>query len=154
VIILDTDALSHLQKNDPVGILIESRIDASPDRDVQTTSINLYEMLSGAMKLIERRKKEQGDLIAAFKLFQDTIDYVLNWEGLFLRYDAEAEQIYKSFPPRLRQELKEDARIAAVAISNDAVVWTCNLADYVRVPGLTVVDARTGLKVSSSITEL
>jgi hypothetical protein len=49
--------------------------------------------------------------------------------------------------------LKEDARIAAVALSHDAVVWTCNRADYVRVPGLTVFDARTGLKVSSSSTE-
>jgi hypothetical protein len=43
VIVLDTDALSHLQKNDPVGMMILDRLDASPDRDIRITAITAYE---------------------------------------------------------------------------------------------------------------
>ena len=50
--------------------------------------------------------------------------------------------------PRLRQELKNDARIAAIALTQGAAVWTCNVSDYKRVPGLTVYEAETGFKVS------
>jgi predicted nucleic acid-binding protein len=53
-----------------------------------------------------------------------------------------AEQIYKALPSRLRQELKDDARIAAIAMVHRAAVWTCNVSDYTKVPGLTVVLAR------------
>jgi predicted nucleic acid-binding protein len=78
------------------------------------------------------------------------VEFIGLWTGLILPYDTKAEQIYKAFSPRLRQELKDDARIASVALSNNAVVWTCNVTDYARVPGLTVFDAKTGLKVLSS----
>ncbi len=54
----------------------------------------------------------------------------------------------REFSPRLRQELGNDARIAAIAIARDAAVWTCNLTDYKRVPGLMVCSAETGLAVS------
>ena len=34
-----------------------------------------------------------------------------------------------------------DLRIAAVALANNATVWTRNLVDFLRVPGLKVEDA-------------
>ena len=147
MIILDTDALGHVQKRDPVGVLIETRLDASPDRDVRITSVTAYEMLSGAVALIDRRKKERRDTIPAFHLLQDLVEYLGRWQGLILPYEAAAEQILQGFPSRLRQELKDDARIAAIALAYDAAVWTCNVADYTRVSGLTVFRAETGLKI-------
>jgi hypothetical protein len=48
VIILDTDALGHIQKKDPVGILIVDAIDTSPDRDIRITAVTACEMLEGA----------------------------------------------------------------------------------------------------------
>ncbi len=149
MIILDTDVLSHIQKRDSVGVLIDLRLDGSVDRDIRITSVNAYEMLSGAVAWIERRKKERRDLIQPYFLFGEVVNYLAGWKGLILPYDAKAEQIYKGLPPRLRQELKDDARIASVALVNNAAVWTCNVTDYLRVPGLTVFDAGTGLKVSS-----
>ena len=59
---------------------------------------------------------------------------------------AMAEQIYRAFPTRLRQELKDDARIAAIALVHGSAVWTCNVTDYTKVPGLTVIRADTGSK--------
>ncbi len=148
MIILDTDALGHLQKNDPVGLLIANRLDASQDRDVRITAVTAYEMLSGAVALIDRRKKESRDLVPAFHLLQDLVEYLAAWRGLILPFDDVSEQIHGGFPARLRQELKDDARIAAIALARGAVVWTCNVADHARVPGLGVVRAETGSRVS------
>lgn len=147
MIVLDTDALGHLQKNDPVGVVIAGELDASPDRDIRITAITAYEMLSGAVALIDRRKEERRDLGPAFRLLQDLVEYLGSWRGLILSFDAASEQIHGGFPPRLRQELKDDARIAATALAHGATVWTCNVADHARVPGLAVVRAETGSRV-------
>ena len=146
MIILGTDALGHVQKRDPIGVLIGVGLDASPDRDIRITAVNAYEMLGGAAALIDRRKKERRDLIPAFHLLQDLVEYLGIWRGLILPYEAAAEQIYRGFPARLRQELKDDAWIAAIALAHGAVVWTCNVTDFMKVPGLSVVQAETGTR--------
>ena len=146
MIVLDTDALSHLQKKDPVGQQIAARLDASPDRDVRITAITAYEMLGGAVALIDRRKRERRDLTAAMHLLRDLVEYLGQWRGLILPFDGEAEGRYAGMPARLRQELKDDARIAATALVYGASVWTCNVADYARVPELSVVRAETGAR--------
>ncbi len=148
MIILDTDALSHVKMKNGDGTLIEARLRASLDHEIRTTSVNTYEMLSGTLALIERRKRERGDLVTAFHLLEELINFLANWKDRILPYDSASDQIYKGFPARLRQELGNDARIASVALSNEAVVWTCNVSDFLRVPDLDVIDARTGLKVS------
>ena len=105
MIILDTDALGHLQKNDPVGTLIANRLESSQDRDIRITAVTAYEMLSGAVALIDRRKKGRGDLGPAFHLLQELIEYLGAWRGLILPYEAASEHIYARLPARLRQEL-------------------------------------------------
>ncbi len=148
MIILDTDAFSHIKYRNAVGLLIEALLEISPDRETRVSVVTAYEIMKGAVALVDRRKKERGDLISAFHLFEGLVKFLGTWKGSILPFDAEAEQIYQGFPVRLRQELKNDARIAAVAIVYDAAVWTCNIADYARVPGLTLFNAKTGLKVS------
>jgi len=144
VIILDTDVLGHLQKWDKVGVTIQTCLDASPDREIRITAVTAYEMVGGAADLIDKRKRERRDLIPAFQLLQDLVEYLGRWQGLILPYETTAEQIFRGFSARLRQELKDDARIAAIALAYNAVVWTCNVDDYAKVPGLRVFRAETG----------
>lgn len=146
--LLDTDVLSHLQKNDPVGTVILTRLDASPDRDFRITAVNAFEMLNGAILLIEEVRRRRKGLVPGFQLLQDLLEYLEGWRGRILPYDAAADRVYLAFPPQLRQGLKNDARIAAIALAHGAAVWTCNADDYKRVPGLTVVAAETGMRVS------
>ncbi len=148
MIVLDTDAVSHIQKADPVGLLIEAQLAACSDRDTRIASCTVYEVVSGAVALIERCRRARKDTIYAYRLLQDGVEYFARWRGFILPYDREAEKIFHDFPARLRQTLKEDARIAAIALANHAAVWTCNVADFSRVPGLTVYRAETGLKIS------
>ena len=147
MIVLDTDALGHLQKKDPVGLLIEMGLYASTDRDIRITAVTAYEMMGGAVALIDRRKKERRDPIRAFHLLQDLVEYLGLWRGLILPYETAADQIYQGFPARLRQELKNDARIAAIALTYGAAVWTCNESDHAKVPGLVVFRAETAVRV-------
>jgi predicted nucleic acid-binding protein len=146
--LLDTDALSHLQKNDPVGVVIAARLVAAPDPDFRITTINTYEMLRGAFDLVPQLKKKHKDLIPGFHLFQELFNYLGCWLGRILSYDDVADQVFQGLPPRLRQDLGNDARIAAIALAHGAAVWTCNVDDFKRVPGLIVYNAETGLRVT------
>ena len=113
-----------------------------------TTTINVYEMLAGAIDQIEKRKRVNKDPVPGFQLFQELYDYLVGWGRRVLSYDEAADRVYRGFPPRLRQELGHDAQIAAIAIVHHAAVWTCNLSDFKRVPGLIVYSAETGKRVS------
>jgi predicted nucleic acid-binding protein len=145
--LLDTDALSHLQKQDPVGTSIMAAMAASPDRDFRITTVNVYEMLDGAIRLLHDLKRKQKGLIPGYRLIQDLFDYLGYWQGHVLPYDDASERAYRGLTPRLRQELKDDARIAAIALRHGAAVWTCNVGDYTRAPGLTIYAAETGLRI-------
>lgn len=146
--LLDTDVLSHLQKKDPVGISIAIAMAASPDADFWISTVNIYEMLGGAFDLIHDLRKKRKDLIPGFQLLQELFDYLVTWQGRILWYDDVSDRVHRGFLPRLRQELKDDARIAAIALRHGATVWTCNVGDYKRVPGLIVYAAETGTRVS------
>lgn len=146
--ILDTDVLSHLQKADTVAGAIILAMDASPDQDFRITTVNAWEMLDGAFTLIQELRKKQKALTSGFQLVQDLLDYLAPWRDRILRYDDDAERAYRTFPPRLRQELGNDARIGAIALMRGAAVRTCNVNDYKRIPGLTVHAAESGAKVS------
>jgi hypothetical protein len=93
VIIVDTDALGHLQKRDPIGVMIQAQIDASVDRDLRITSVTAYEMVGGAVDLIDRRKRQRRDVIPAFHLLQELVEYLGLWRGLILSYEGTAEGI-------------------------------------------------------------
>jgi predicted nucleic acid-binding protein len=121
--LLDSDALSHLQKNDPVGAVIATRLAASPDPDSRITTVSVYEMLRGAFELIHQLKKKHKDLIPGFHLFQELFDYLGVWRGQILPYDQAADEVYRGLLPRLRQDLGNDALIAAIALAHGAAVW-------------------------------
>jgi predicted nucleic acid-binding protein len=145
--LLDTDALSHLQKGDAVGATIAANMASFPDHDFRITIVNAYEMLAGAFDLIHQLRKKHKDLIPGFQLFQELVDDLGAWQGRILPYDNAADRVDRGFPPRLRQDIDNDARIAAIALAHGAGVWTCNVDDEKRVPGLIVYAAETGIRV-------
>jgi predicted nucleic acid-binding protein len=146
--ILDTDALSHHMKRNTIGAAIDTHMRASPNLGFRITAISAFEMVDGALALYKHLKQKRKDLIPGFSLIQETIEYLGDWQGRICAYDGMSEQIYRSFAPRLRQEIEDDARIAAIALALGAAMWTCNVDDSKRVPGLIVHRAETGLRVT------
>jgi predicted nucleic acid-binding protein len=147
VIVLDTDVLSHVEKQDPVGTTIRARLDAHADRDVWITVVTAYEMMGGAVRLLEKRMRERRSLGPAFRLVQETAEYLGLWRGSILPFDDQSERIHEGFAARPRQVLKQDARIAAIALASGADLWTPNTSDFRQVPGLIVTHAETGQRI-------
>jgi hypothetical protein len=58
---------------------------AAPDRDFWITTVNIYEMLGGAFRLIHDLKKKRKDPIPGFLLLQDLFDYLETWQGRSFR---------------------------------------------------------------------
>lgn len=145
--ILNTDALSRHIKRNSIGAAIEAQMKASADPDFRITSVSAFEIVDGVIALHNRPKRKRKDLIPGFDPIQEVVEYLGEWRGRIHRYDAVSDQIYKGFTPRLRQELGDDVRIAAIALAHGAAVWTCNVNDFKRVPGLTVHRADTGLRL-------
>ncbi len=79
--LLDTNVLSHLQKQVPVGNAIVTAMASSTDRDFQITAVNAYEMLGGAFELIRDLRKRRKSLTPGFQLFRDLLDYLSLWKG-------------------------------------------------------------------------
>ena len=141
--VLDTDVLSHLQKNDRVGVLILSQMSTFPDPDFRITTVNAYEMLSGAVDLIRKREKEKKDPTAGFQLLLELREYLVNWHGRILPYDHASHRAYCDFPPRLRQSLRDDARIGAIALFAARQSGRATGSHFKQVPGLTVYEAQS-----------
>ena len=144
--IIDTDALSHHMKLDAIGRAIEVHM-VAPAADFRITAVSAYEMVGGAVELCDRLKRDRRDLIPGFNLIQEVVEYLGGWQGRVLAYDMDSDRIYRGFAPRLRQELGDDARIAAVALARGVAVWTCNVKDFKKVPDLVVVEAETAVVV-------
>ena len=145
--ILYTDALSHHMKSNAIGQAIEAHIAAS-EPYFRVTAVSAFEMVDGALQLHEELRKRRRELIPGFNLIQEVVEYLGGWRGRVLPYDIDADQIYRGFTPRLRQDLGDDARIAAIALARSAAVWTLNVRDFKKVPALVVVQAETGVEVS------
>jgi predicted nucleic acid-binding protein len=133
---------------DPGGASIEVAMAASPDGDFRISTVRVYEMLGGAINLIHDLRKKRKDLVPGFRLLRELFENVGIWQGRILWCNDAFDRVHRGFIPRLRQELKNDARIAAVALRHGAAVRTCNIGDYKRVPGLIVYAAEPGIGVS------
>jgi hypothetical protein len=133
-------------KLDAIGRAIEVHM-AAPGADFRITAVRAYEMVGGAVELYERLKRHRRDLIPGFNLIQEVVEYLGGWQGKVLAYDLDSDRIYRGLAPRLRQELGDDARIAAVSLARGAAVWTCNVKDFKKVNDLVFVDAETAVVV-------
>jgi tRNA(fMet)-specific endonuclease VapC len=136
--ILDTDHMTHWQRNNPQVI---QRI-AAIDRDqLATTVVSLEEQMRGRLSQINQFAG--GDRLRfAYTALQRT--YTLFQDIQICDFSYEAELLYADL---IKQRLRvgtQDLRIAAIALSLNATVVTCNVRDFGRVPGLVTEDWTLG----------
>lgn len=133
-IVLDTNVVSEPLRPAPdEGVL--ARLQEVSSRTFITT-VTLAELFLGASQLDPGRRRER--LLANISAARDV------YEHRTLTFTAAAAEHYGRAVATLKRAgvtiRVADAYIAAICVTNDAVLWTRNSKDFVQYPGLTVID--------------
>lgn len=132
--ILDTDTLSHYQAGHPEVCKL---VQAAAAELLGIAVITVEEQLSGWYRLIRQAKKPE-DVAAAYDRLAKTVTLLA---GLRVySYSVKAITRYKELQALKLMVKKNDLRIAAIVLENDATLVTRNLRDFQRVPGLKIVN--------------
>lgn len=132
--VLDTDHVSLFQRRHP---MVVERLRLRQNSEFATTIVTYEEQMQGWLAVIRRSStpktlvRDYGKLASARRFFE---------EIQVVDFTEAAAVAYAQF---LGQKLRvgtQDLRIAAIALSLEAVLVTRNRQDFERVPGLQVED--------------
>lgn len=132
--ILDTDCLTLWQNEHPV---VKQRVSRVNYQEIAITVIFVEEQMRGWLNIV--RKSSQSDrLVWAYKGLQDGVEFFQQVN--VLEFDRDA---YTCYIELLRQRIRigtQDLRIAAIAISKNAILVTRNRRDFEKIPDLVFED--------------
>ena len=135
MIILDTDVLSELIKNEPER-RVQGWVSARPAALLFTTAISQAEVLYGVALLPDGRRRE-ALAIAVDAMFEE------DFRGRILAFDTPAARAFAEIAVSRRRADRPiaqfDAQIAAIARATGATLATHNVADFVDC-GIAIVD--------------
>lgn len=132
--ILDTDHFSLFQRGYPQ---VRRRVNAVYSENIAITIVTAEEQLYGRLNRI-RRAESAEQVISAYRQLQETLEDLKTIN--LLDFDLDAFNCYAAL---LRQKIRvgtQDLRIAAIALSKNAILVTRNRRDFERVPGLRFED--------------
>lgn len=133
--ILDTDHVTLFQHNH-LGIVQRAR-DVGGD-NIFVTTVTLEEQLRGRLAGISRAATKPEQLAVAYKNLRRTLLYFCSVN--LLDFNDAAYNCYQSL---LQQKVRigtQDLRIAATALTNQAILVTRNHRDFNKVPDLPLED--------------
>ena len=131
--VLDTDTLTLLQRRIP--IVCERA--AAHATETAITVLTVEEQLSGWYGLL-RKAKKPARLIEAYRSLAENVRFLSQLR--ILDYDEPALSRYEELKRQKLNIGKFDLRIAAVALHHGAIMVTCNVRHFQRVPGLQLED--------------
>lgn len=132
--ILDTDTVTYQQAGNQAVMLNLQRVDRST---VATTTVTMYEQLRGRLAAVNRQQ-HPTQLQLAFQRLHATQRYYCT--AHVLAFDDRAVEMYLSL---LTQKIRigaQDLQIAAIVLSNNAVLVTANRRHFGQIPNLTIED--------------
>lgn len=138
MVLLDTDHMTLLERGGAEGARIRERLRSLPPDDVATSIINYEEQMRGWLARIAQSPTPERQVAAYGELKRQLRNYC---DIAVVEYDDRAAGEFE----RLRRARVRigtmDLKIAAIALANDATLWTRNLSDFGKVPGLRAEDA-------------
>lgn len=132
--ILDTDCLT-LWQNEHSSV--KQQVSRVNYQEIAITVISVEEQMRGWLNII-RQSSQSDRLIWAYKGLQDGVEFFKQVN--VLEFDRDA---YTCYAELLRQRIRigtQDLRIAAIAISQNAILVTRNRRDFEKIPGLVFED--------------
>lgn len=135
--ILDTDHLSLIQRNAQEGQRILTRLAAVQGIEVAVTVITYEEQVRGRLNLVSRAKTLDEQIFAYQGLQQLVVDYQSIVVLPFSQIAAlEYQRLRKAYPRLGNMDLK----IAAISLSNNAILLTRNQSDFGKIVELRTED--------------
>lgn len=134
--VLDTDHLSLFQREHAT---VKQRINQMNFANTAITVVTLEEQMKGWLNVINRYNDQpfqSQKLILAYKGLRDGVEYLNKLK--LLDFDLPA---YKCYQELVSQKIRigtRDLRIAAIALSINAIVVTRNTKDFAKVPNLRI----------------
>lgn len=132
--ILDTDHLSLLQRRYPQ---VQQRYVMTDLTQLRSTIITVEEQIKGRFGQIKRASKP-NELVFAYEAFFNTLEYFN--QLTILPFDQAAYDLYASLCNQKIRIGRQDLKIAAIALTQNAIVVTRNQRDFSQVPGLQLED--------------
>jgi tRNA(fMet)-specific endonuclease VapC len=138
MILLDTDHLSLLKypESPKYGALV-ARLEASGDKRVGTTIVNVEEQMRGWLAQIHKTRDIHKQVFYYLQLGL-LFDLFRRWE--VIRFDDQAADEFERLKKHRLRIGTPDLKIASVALVQNALLLSANLRDFGKVPGLRVED--------------
>lgn len=135
--ILDTDHISFIQRNGKEGKNILARLATLDNPEVAVTIITYEEQVRGRLLFLSKAKTVEQQVYAYQGLEQLVLDYQSIAIVPFNRIAVlEYQRLRKSYPRLGNMDLK----IAAITLTNKAILLTRNVSDFRQIRELQVED--------------
>ncbi|GBF80796.1 type II toxin-antitoxin system VapC family toxin [Aphanothece sacrum] len=135
--IFDTDHISFIQRNGKEGKHILKRLATLDNPEVAVTIITYEEQVRGRLLFLSKSKTIEQQIFAYQGLEQLVLDYqsivVVSFNQIAV---LEYQRLRKSYPRLGNMDLK----IAAITLTNKAVLLTRNGADFRQISELKIED--------------
>jgi tRNA(fMet)-specific endonuclease VapC len=138
--ILDTDHLSLIQRNGQEGKRILAKLAVIEESEVVVTVITYEEQVRGRLNVLSRAKTLDEQILGYQGLQQLTVDYQSIVIVSFSHAAAVEHQRLRKAYPRIGNM---DLKIAAVALTNHAILLTRNVSDFGQIVELQTEDWTT-----------
>jgi tRNA(fMet)-specific endonuclease VapC len=136
MIVLDSDHLSILQHPEsPEYERLTTAMDRSPDQDFATTAVSLEEQTRGWLAAINRRR-DVHDQVLYYTRLTKLVDFYCRWH--VSPFDEPAADRFVALRKQGIRIGTMDLKIAAIALTRDALLLSANLVDFEQVPALRV----------------
>ena len=130
--LLDTDYMSLIQRGGPAGATIVQRL-ITTNSPIATTVITYEEQMRGWLDLIARATKFDAQVRGYHFLHQHT----LNYQKVFIApFNAPAIETYQQLRKTYPRLGKMDLKIAAIAVTQQAILLTRNYQDFSNITTL------------------
>jgi tRNA(fMet)-specific endonuclease VapC len=138
MIILDTDCLSLFEREKHLEFsILRANLAHFDSEDIATTIITFEEQMRGWMTYLAKCKNIEEQIFAYQRLNQ----FLENFRKInVVQFDEEAAKIFQNLKAQKIRVGTMDLKIAAIAIANDAILISRNLADFEQIPDLSVKD--------------
>ena len=135
--VLDTDHVTFLENSDVACL---SRLASIDDSLVALTSVTVEERVQGWMNSIRQASvpKHSARLVWAYAGLKSTVQHLAGFQ--IVDWTDESSDRFREMRRQGVRIGTQDLRIAAIALSLNAIVVTRNQRDFVQVPGLTIDD--------------